>query len=117
MTCSGHSTILIPSVLFILSCAPSLDHEVQSRSEWPLTLIRIYLASGYFSSGMCKLLCGGRFNRFWGKGPTLQLYIFDAMWSRPAAPDGLIRKLQEALIKHPWFLSLLATGAVRPSGS
>lgn len=28
VTCSGHSTILIPSILFILSCSSSLDHEV-----------------------------------------------------------------------------------------
>ena len=84
VSCSGHSTILIPSILFILTCAPSLDHELQSRSEWPLVLIRIYMASGYFSSGMCKLLCGLRFNRYWGKGPTLQMYIFDSIWSRPA---------------------------------
>ena len=46
-----------------------------------LTLIRIYLASGYFASGMCKLLCGIRFGRFWGKGTTLGMYIFDGMWS------------------------------------
>ena len=49
-----------------------------------LYLLRIYLASGYFSSGMCKLLCGARFGRFWGKGTTLQMYIFDSIWSRPA---------------------------------
>ena len=45
---------------------------MQSHSEWPLQLIRVYLASGYFSSGMCKLLCGARFGRFWGKGTTLR---------------------------------------------
>lgn len=67
-TVSGHGSILIPGVLFLLCCSPSLDREVQSRSEWPLQLLRIYLASGYFSSGMCKLLCGARFGKFWGKG-------------------------------------------------
>ena len=110
VTCSGHSTILIPALLFILSCAPSLDHQVQSNSEWPLVLIRIYLASGYFSSGMCKLLCGARFNRWWGKGPTLQLYIYDGMWSRPAGPR--VRAFQHALIKAPWVCTVLASGSV-----
>ena len=107
---SGHSTILIPSILFILTCASSLDHEVQSRSEWPLVLIRIYICSGYFSSGMCKLLCGLRFNRYWGKGPTLQMYIFDSMWSRPASPP--IQALQRFLLTRPALLTLFATGAV-----
>ena len=110
VSCSGHSTILIPSILFILTCAPSLDHELQSRSEWPLVLIRIYMASGYFSSGMCKLLCGLRFNRYWGKGPTLQMYIFDSMWSRPASPP--VRALQRFLLTRPRLLTLFATGAV-----
>ena len=58
--------------------------RISQSSEWPLQLLRVYLASGYFSSGMCKLLCGARFGRFWGKGTTLQMYIFDSMWSRPA---------------------------------
>ena len=31
VSCSGHSTILIPSILFILTCSPSLDHAVQSQ--------------------------------------------------------------------------------------
>ena len=84
--------------------------QVQSRSEWPLVLIRIYIASGYFSSGMCKLLCGLRFNRYWGWGPTLQMYIFDSMWSRPAGPR--VRALQHALLRSPRLLTLLATGAV-----
>jgi hypothetical protein len=110
ITCSGHSTILIPSILFLLSCAPSLDHQVRSDSEWPLVLIRIYIASGYFSSGMCKLLCGARFKRFWGKGPTLQLYIFDGMWSRPAGPT--LRAVQRALLTSPWLATVFATGAV-----
>ena len=109
-TLSGHSSILIPSVLFLLCCSPSLDHEVRSRSEWPLQLLRIYLASGYFSSGMCKLLCGARFGRFWGKGTTLQMYIFDSMWSRPAwAP---VRALQCFLIRRPRLSTLAACAAV-----
>ena len=83
---------------------------MQSRSEWPLVLIRIYIASGYFSSGMCKLLCGLRFSRYWGKGPTLQMYIYDSMWSRPAGPA--VRKLQHLMLKSPWLLTLLATGSV-----
>lgn len=73
-------------------------------------LIRIYIASGYFSSGMCKLLCGLRFNRYWGKGPTLQMYIYDSMWSRPAGPA--VRKLQHLMLTHPYLLTLLATGSV-----
>jgi len=109
-SCSGHSTILIPSLLFILSCSSSLDHEVQSQSEWPLVLIRIYISSGYFSSGMCKLLCGLRFNRYWGKGPTLQMYIFDSMWSRPAGPR--VRALQRFLLTSPRLLTVLATCSV-----
>ena len=111
VTCSGHSTILIPSLLFLLSCAPSLDHQVRSSSEWPLVLIRIYIASGYFSSGMCKLLCGARFHRFWGKGPTLQLYVYDGMWSRPAQSPA-IRWLQRQLLTHPWLATALASGSV-----
>jgi hypothetical protein len=110
VTASGHSTILIPSILFILACSSSLDHDIQSTSEWPLVLIRIYIASGYFSSGACKLLCGLRFNRYWGWGPTLQMYIFDSMWSRPASAP--VRRLQQALLTMPWLLTLLATGSV-----
>ena len=110
VSCSGHSTILIPSILFILACSSSLDHDIQSTSEWPLVLIRIYITSGYFSSGACKLLCGLRFNRYWGKGPTLQMYIFDSMWSRPASAP--VRKLQQTMLTMPWLLTLLATGSV-----
>ena len=84
-TLSGHGTILLPSILFLLSCAPSLDHQLSSQSTWPLHLIRFFIASGYFSSGMCKLLGGMRFGVFWGRGPTIQMYVYDSMWSRP--PD------------------------------
>jgi hypothetical protein len=111
VTCSGHSTILIPSLLLLLSCAPSLDHQVKSRSEWPLVLIRIYLASGYFASGMCKLLCGARFQRFWGWGPTLQAYVFDGMWSRPT-DSAVVRRLQQQLLTRPWLATALASGSV-----
>ena len=104
-TVSGHGSILIPGVLFLLCCSPSLDREVQSRSEWPLQLLRIYLASGYFSSGMCKLLCGARFGKFWGKGTTLQMYIFDSMWSRPA--PSLVRALQRTVLRHPRVATVL----------
>ena len=109
-TTSGHGPILIPSVLFLLCCSPSLDREVQSRSEWPLQLIRIYLASGYFSSGMCKLLCGARFGRFWGKGTTLQMYIFDSMWSRPAG--SRIYAAQCWLLRRPRLATILACGSI-----
>ena len=108
-TLSGHGSILIPSMLFLLACSPSLDHEVQSRSEWPLTLIRIYLASGYFSSGMCKL-SRARFGKFWGMGPTLQYYIFDALWSRPAGPT--VRRIQETAITAPRIMTFLATSSM-----
>ena len=33
VSCSGHSTILIPSILFILSCSSSLDHQVSSARD------------------------------------------------------------------------------------
>ena len=36
VTCSGHSTILIPSLLFILSCSSSLDHQVPAARPPPL---------------------------------------------------------------------------------
>ena len=91
------------------ACA-GLSPQVQSQSEWPLVLIRIYLSSGYFTSGMCKVLCGLRFSRYWGKGPTLQMYIYDSMWSRPAGPR--IRALQQYLLCCPWLLTLLASGSV-----
>jgi len=117
VTCSGHSTILIPSILFLLSCSPALDlglglgQDVRSKSEWPLVLIRIYLASGYFASGMCKLLCGARFRRFWGWGPTVQAYIYDGMWSRPAKTK-LTYWLQRQLLTSPWLATGLACGSV-----
>eukprot|EP00967_Tisochrysis_lutea_P139720 scaffold254183_cov21-Tisochrysis_lutea.AAC.1 len=110
-TVSGHNSILMPAVLLLLSCAPSLDHEVQSSSVWPLQLIRIYLASGYFSSGMAKLLCSFRFGRFWGRGSTLQQYFLEAMFSRPSE-YALTRRVQWFLIKRPWLLAPMATGAL-----
>jgi len=110
-TLSGHSTILIPSILLLLSCSPSLDHEVQSASVWPLQLIRLYLASGYFSSGLCKLLCGLLFKRFWGNGSTLQFYVFEGMWSRPSI-SPTIQRLQRELITRPRLATLFACGAV-----
>jgi len=106
-TLSGHSSILIPSILLLLSCSPSLDHEVGlwkgDTTVWPLQLIRLYIGSGYFSSGMCKLLCGIRFKRFWGRGSTLQYYVFEGMWSRPAPP--LIKSLQWFLLKSPMLMT------------
>jgi hypothetical protein len=110
-TLSGHNSILIPAMLLLLSCSPSLDHEVQSSSVWPLQLIRIYLSSGYFSSGMAKLLCSFRFGRFWGRGSTLQQYILEAMFSRPSQLK-LTRAVQWNLLKRPWLLAPLATGAL-----
>ena len=110
-TTSGHGTILVPSVLLLLSCSPNLDQQIQSESLWPLILIRIYLASGYFSSGMAKLLSGVRFNRFWGRGSTLQHYFFDGMWSRPSQSEFTLF-MQRELMKRPRLLSLMATGAL-----
>jgi hypothetical protein len=109
-TVSGHPSILTPSVLFILSCASALDHQVQSGAEWPLALLRIFLASSYFSSGMCKLLCGIKFGRFWGNGPTLQFYIIDSLWSRPAGRR--LRALQHWLVGSPRLLTVMATGSL-----
>ena len=77
---------------------------------WPLVLIRIYIASGYTSSGLCKFLSSIRFGRFWGCGTTLQMYVFDSMWSRPAPPS--IRQLQWLLLQRPLLLSLFATAAL-----
>ena len=97
------------------ACA-ALSPQVQSQSEWPLVLIRIYLSSGYFTSGMCKVLCGLRFSRYWGKGPTLQMYIYDSMWSRPAGPR--VRALQQLMLTSPRMLTLLATSsASKPAHS
>ena len=109
-TLSGHGTILLPSILFLLSCAPSLDRELTSDSTWPLHLIRFFIASGYFSSGMCKLLGGMRFGVFWGRGPTIQMYIYDSMWSRPAG--ATFRAVQKWLLTHPRVATLFATGAL-----
>lgn len=43
-TVSGHSSILIPSTLLLLSCSPSLCGDMESSSAWALQLIRIYLS-------------------------------------------------------------------------
>jgi len=60
---------------------------------------------------MCKLLCGARFRRFWGWGPTVQAYIYDGMWSRPAKTK-LTYWLQRQLLTSPWLATGLACGSV-----
>ncbi len=120
-TTSGHGPILVPSLLLLLSCCPALNLDdsggaaassIASRSStWTLVLIRIYISSGYFSSGLAKLLAGIRFNRFWGRGTTLQHYLFDGMWSRPPQ-SAFTRATLRALMVRPRLLTLFATGAM-----
>eukprot|EP01052_Picozoa_sp_SAG31_P030233 SAG31_NODE_3084_length_4695_cov_3.336741_5_plen_223_part_00 len=43
----GHGTVLMPSVLFILACAPHLDDDyIDNVGPWPLLLLKIQIASG-----------------------------------------------------------------------
>ena len=108
-TVSGHNSILLPSMLLLLSCSPSLSHD--GYAVWPLQLIRIYISSGYVSSGMAKLLGSIRFGRFWGRGTTIQHYILESMWSRPSK-HAITRSLQWAAMQRPHMLTPLATGAL-----
>ena len=108
---SGHGTILVPSLLVLLACAPSLDHEVQSSSPWPLVLIRFYLASAYFASGMCKLLCGVRFGTFWGRGSTLQMCA-----PNQTTKSRLIRQLFDSWLTARLNQVRIRLDVVAPSG-
>ena len=51
-----------------------------------------------------------RFDRYWGKGPALQMYIYHGMWSRPAG--RFVYKLQTFLLKQPVVLTILASATL-----
>lgn len=104
-TCAGHAAVLTPSILALLACAPH-----SAASDWPLVLIRIYVGSAYFGSGLCKVLASCIFRRVWVLGPTLQYYIFEGMWSRPAGRR--VRAVQVWLLASPRLLTLCGTGAL-----
>jgi len=114
-TLSGHNPILVPAVLLLLACAPSLDAAASPPSPppppWPLQLLRVYLASGYVSSGVAKVLCSFRFRRYWGLGTSLQHYFLEGMWSRPA-DSALTRSVQWRLVQSPRLLTIFASGAL-----
>lgn len=93
----GHSTVMIPTTLFMLALA-----RPDSDAIWPLEVLKIYLSLGYCASGLCKIAGSIYFRRFWGNGPTLQCYIFEAMWTRPGQ-SAVIRWAQEFLLCSPYI--------------
>ena len=52
VSCSGHSTVLVPSVLFILSCSSSLDDQVPP--------VRGRARSCAMAARACWFVCKGR---------------------------------------------------------
>lgn len=97
----GHSTVMIPTTLFMLALAsPDMD------AIWPLEVLKMFLALAYCASGCCKVAGSIYFRRFWGNGPTLQCYIYEAMWTRPAHHPAL-RWAQELLLCSPYLCTVL----------
>mmetsp|Transcript_29529 Transcript_29529/g.84563 ORF Transcript_29529/g.84563 Transcript_29529/m.84563 type:complete len:531 (-) Transcript_29529:54-1646(-) len=92
----GHSTVMIPTTLFMLALA-----QPGSDAVWPLEVLKIYLALAYCASGVCKLAGSVYFGKFWGNGPTLQCYVYEAMWTRPAK-TAAVRWAQEFLLCSPY---------------
>eukprot|EP00966_Prymnesium_polylepis_P308385 7126529-Prymnesium_polylepis.2 len=70
----GHTSILIPAVFFISGCCPA-------NSDWSIPLLRIYVASAYCSSGLEKIASSVRLGTYWGRGETLQFYIYEVRCS------------------------------------
>lgn len=92
----GHSTVMIPTTLFMLALA-----QPGSTSAWPLEVLKIYLSLAYCASGVCKLAGSVYFRKFWGNGTTLQCYVYEAMWTRPAS-SAAVRWAQEFLLCSPY---------------
>ena len=100
----GHTTILLPAVFFICGCCPA-------NKDWSLVLLRIYIASGYCSSGLEKIRSSVKLSSFWGRGETLQFYIFESMWMRrhPATLAPIATALQRWFVTRTRLLTLMAT--------
>lgn len=96
----GHSTVMIPTTLFMLALA-----QPGSDATWPIEVLKIYLAMSYCASGFCKLAASAYFRSFWGNGPTLQCYVYEAMWTRPAQ-HPLVRWAQEFLLCSPYVCTV-----------
>jgi len=92
----GHSTVMIPTALFMLALA-----QPGSTGAWPLEVLKIYLSLAYCASGVCKLAGSVYFRKFWGNGTTLQCYVYEAMWTRPAQ-SSIVRWGQEFLLCSPY---------------
>mmetsp|Transcript_44403 Transcript_44403/g.96495 ORF Transcript_44403/g.96495 Transcript_44403/m.96495 type:complete len:521 (+) Transcript_44403:44-1606(+) len=91
----GHSTLMIPTALFILGLTAA-DND----AAWPIEVLKVFLSLAYCASGVCKLSGSVYFKRFWGNGPTLQCYIYEAMWSRPGR-HPLVSWAQDFLVRSP----------------
>mmetsp|Transcript_55157 Transcript_55157/g.129134 ORF Transcript_55157/g.129134 Transcript_55157/m.129134 type:complete len:521 (+) Transcript_55157:100-1662(+) len=102
----GHSTVMIPTVLFTLAVAGP-----NRGSTWPLEVLKFTLAVCYCASGLCKLGGSIYFKRFWGSGATLQCYLFEAMWSRPGK-HPLTKAAQRFLLCSPWLCGALGVGSL-----
>jgi len=96
----GHSTVMIPTTLFMLGLA-----SPDSGSVWPLEALKIYLALAYCASGFCKLAGSVYFGRFWGNGTTLQCYVYEAMWTRPGNHPA-VQWAQEFLLCSPYICTV-----------
>jgi len=96
----GHSTVMIPTTLFMLALA-----QPGSDAVWPLEVLKIYLSLAYCASGVCKLVGSVYFKKFWGNGTTLQCYVYEAMWTRPAQ-NQIVRWAQEFLLCSPYVCTI-----------
>eukprot|EP00929_Paragymnodinium_shiwhaense_P107049 TRINITY_DN7301_c0_g1_i1.p1 TRINITY_DN7301_c0_g1~~TRINITY_DN7301_c0_g1_i1.p1 ORF type:complete len:723 (+),score=140.47 TRINITY_DN7301_c0_g1_i1:151-2319(+) len=97
-----HST-MIPTVLFMLGLATP-----QSTAIWPIEVLKLSVALAHSAAGICKLASSVYFGRFWGSGPTLQYYIYEAMWTRPGQ-HWIVRWAQNKLIQRPYACTLLGS--------
>ena len=83
-----HASVPVYSVLFYLAVGCSREQN------WTIPMIKVHMASLYLAPGVLKLGCALIQNKKWWSGPSMQQYMFAALFSRPSEMpliDGITR--------------------------
>ena len=96
-----HSAVPVPHILFYLAMAFGGD------GAWGTAFIKIHMMSLYFAPGLLKLLSAWLQKRVWWRAPTMQYYLFAALFSRPS-DEKHVDSLVKAIIRRPWLCTFLA---------
>ena len=70
-----HGSLPVYNILFYLA--------VGFDARYFAPLVKVHMASLYFVPGLLKLVCAGMQGQRWWAAPSMQQYMFAALWARP----------------------------------